>query len=83
MSYKRKPNPPLANGNFRDKIENFKKAYSNFKDNIPFMGGDGLDDKIKNNQLQKDLAQKISKGAERIRTATAKYKAAKAKVNKK
>tara|TARA_R100000315_G_C5151364_1_gene86749 strand:+ start:312 stop:605 length:294 start_codon:yes stop_codon:yes gene_type:complete len=97
MSYKMKPDPPLTNGNLRDKIENFKEKSSDFidmvvhpitgnyrMDKIPYVGVGGF--KKAGEKMTKKLKQssaRIKSSTERLKSAKARYKAAKTKVNKK
>ena len=90
MSYKMNPDPPLTNGNLRDKIENFKDIVihpitGNYRmDKIPYVGIGGF--KKAGDRMTKKLKEssaRIKSSTERLKSAKAKYKAAKAKVNKK
>ena len=97
MSYKMNPNPPLTNGNLRDKIENFKEKSSDFidkvvhpitgnyrMDKIPYVGIGGFKKAgEKKTKKLKESSARIKSSTERLKDATARYKAAKAKVNKK
>ena len=97
MSYKMKPDPPLTNGNLKDKIENFKEKSSDFinmvvhpitgnyrMDKIPYVGIGGFKKAgdIMTKKL-KESSARIKSSTERLKSAKARYKAAKSKVNKK
>jgi hypothetical protein len=85
-----KPDPPLTNGNLRDKIENFKEKSSDFidmvvhpitgnyrMDKIPYVGVGGF------KKAGEKMTKKLKESSARLKSATARYKAAKSKVNKK